>query len=447
MSGFKTATPLLNETPQNTIYSTEKPYLLPKNVLEAPEEAWDYLKRYDKCLTRAEFTRLLHDFFDPCGQLANYMTITDTEARFFVNKQKLDPPCHILQFAQKQDPRPSFSRSYRKPEEFRALSKTKPLEGLRVAIDPADIGGTWGPIEERSVLYRNYGRLQEGDLNLINAKLIRDKLVELGAEVCLSHEKPEPVMTGEPKDLMEIAKAMLNRDPNCIPVAYKQKSRHLTPPKRLQVACEILFTKTFETRARVQKIHETFQPDITIVLQYNATQGSGRGRLAKLNRNVIFIPGAYMPREIDDPRQRFQLVYKLLDQTLSIEAEVAHNISQSFQAITGFPPVKYGNSKSTRQILPEDPYIVARNISVSREHVGPVVVVEPYFMNEANTLKRLLALDYEGSRIVAGKPQISIFREYSEAVIQGILLAYAPEAAKLPRTCPEMAQEPEKKKK
>ena len=39
--------------------------------------------------------------------------------------------------------------------------------------------------------------------------------------------------------------------------------------------------------------------------------------------------------------------------------------------------------------------MVARNLAFNREHDGPVVVTEPYFMNEHVTLQRLLAGDYK----------------------------------------------------
>ena len=92
---------------------------------------------------------------------------------------------------------------------------------------------------------------------------------------------------------------------------------------------------------------------------------------------------------------------------------------------TGFPPVGYGDSKTTRAIE-GSPYVVARNLLLPREHEGPVVVTEPYFMNEAVTLQRLLAGDFEGTKDVGGKPLSSIYREYADAVANGLLDAFGP---------------------
>jgi hypothetical protein len=68
--------------------------------------------------------------------------------------------------------------------------------------------------------------------------------------------------------------------------------------------------------------------------------------------------------------------------------------------------------------------VVARNLAFNREHDGPVVVTEPYFMNQRETLERLLAGDYPGRRRVAGAVRESIFREYADCVASGVLDAY-----------------------
>jgi hypothetical protein len=45
-------------------------------------------------------------------------------------------------------------------------------------------------------------------------------------------------------------------------------------------------------------------------------------------------------------------------------------------------------------------------------------------MNHPDTLRRLLAGDYAGKKMICGKSRISIFREYANCVTDGILKAY-----------------------
>jgi len=108
-----------------------------------------------------------------------------------------------------------------------------------------------------------------------------------------------------------------------------------------------------------------------------------------------------------------------------VETKVAGEIAHRFAAITGFPPVLYGNSANTVLVLPDNPYVVARDLALNREHDGPVVVTEPYFMNQPETLARLLAGDYDGERLVAGKLRPSIFHEYARCVAEGLVAAYS----------------------
>jgi hypothetical protein len=96
-----------------------------------------------------------------------------------------------------------------------------------------------------------------------------------------------------------------------------------------------------------------------------------------------------------------------------------------FTQRTHLGPVRYGDSGTTRAVIPGNQYVVARNLAANREYDGPVVCTEPYFMNNKVVYQRLLAGDYEGQRTFDGKSYGSIFREYADCVAQGLVKAYA----------------------
>ena len=105
-------------------------------------------------------------------------------------------------------------------------------------------------------------------------------------------------------------------------------------------------TKNLEARARAEKARNAMQPDITIVLQFDASPSSGYQRLSKTNRNILFVEGAYTAKELDkDPRQRLRLLTKLLQDVAPVERRVEVAIANRLSAATGFPAVLYGNSK------------------------------------------------------------------------------------------------------
>jgi len=392
-------------------------------------EAWAELERYAGTMTREQFDLSRRVVFDPFDGLAPFLRITDGDVTIYSEAGHQGSVLAKVAFAAADSvPRPIGVRGIGDPLAplFQPGYLFRPLAGLRVAIEPANIGGRWAVAEDRSTLYRGYGRIQEGDVNLLVARILKDRLRELGASVFVTRDGDEPVSGLTLDQVAEVALAVVSERPYVLPAAFKSRARNISnnSPAYLKVAAEVLLTKNLETRARAEKTRRSFQPDITIVLQFNATPASGRAALTSRNRNIFFISGAYTADELTrDPRQRLRLLGKLFQNVSPIEKRAAVSIANQFRRTTGYPPVLYGNGPVTRAI-PESPYVVARNLAFNREHDGPVVVTEPYFMNERVTLQRLLAGDYLGAMIISGEPRVSIYRDYAEMVAAGLVDAF-----------------------
>ncbi len=390
---------------------------------------WRDLSRFDRCLTRRDFDDRLDRVYDPSHGLRPYLRLGADEVDFYATPDQGGPPLAVVRFASSGSARRPYPVAFVSPRERGRGAPPpagKPLAGLRVAIEPADIGGRWARMEDRSVDFPGYGLINEGDLNLVVGRLLRERLAQLGAEVFLVRDSAEPVWSIRPEDLGGLAAEVMRDRPWLLPESFQLQTASLPAdsPRRLRIAENLLLTKTIETRARASLLRRSFAPDITVVLQHNATPGSAEGRLNSINRNIFFVNGAYSPSELREPEQRFRLLTKLLEDTSPVEIAVASAIADRFREVTGFPPVLSGNSGNTRLVQPGNPYVVARNLAFNREHDGPVVVTEPYFMNQADTLARLLEGDFPGERTVAGKPRRSIFREYADCVAIGLRDAY-----------------------
>jgi N-acetylmuramoyl-L-alanine amidase len=399
-------------------------------LLRDPTPAqWRALSQFDRTLTRREFESRLDKVFDPGHGLRPYLWLGDDRVAIYPTSKRNTDPVSIVRFAAGVSADRPPPVSFRSPTRFRRQAAGAPgpaLSGLRVAIDPADIGGRWAKLEDRSVEFAGYGRISEGDLNLAVGRLLRDRLAQLGATVFLVRDRAEPVLTAKPDDLRGLAQEVLRERPWLMPESFQRLAGGSPPdsPRLLRAAEGLLLTKTLETRARAALVRRSFTPDVTVVLQHNATPESTGGGLTPVNRNTFFVHGAYTPAELREPEQRFRLLAKLLEGTAPIEAEVAAAIAVRFKAATAFAPVLSGNSANTRLVLPGNPYVVARNLAFNREHDGPVVVTEPYYMNQADTLTRLLAGDYAGERRVAGRLRVSIYREYADCVAAGLVDSY-----------------------
>ena len=406
------------------------PSTLIATLLRDPTRAeWQALSRFDRTLTRDDFEARLDRVFDPGHGLRPFLHINKEEVAVFGGAGQSDQPLVVIRFAATSPLRRPGPAMFRSPAEFRllrAVSRDRPLDGLRVVIDPADIGGRWAKWEDRSVDFRGFGRINEGDLNLLVARRLREELERLGASVFLVRNREEPVLPVAPEELLGAVENLLRGRPALVPVPFRRWLGGASSDERtaLRTAARFFVTKTLETRARVALVRRSFQPDLTVVLQHDATPGSTEGHLTTINRNIFFVDGACLPDEMKDPQQRYRVLLKLLENVTPVETEVAVEIARRFKATTGFPPVLYGNSANTVLVVPDHPYVVARNLELNREHDGPVVVTEPYFMNQPDTLARLLAGDYAGNGQVAGAPRPSIFREYARCVAEGLVTAY-----------------------
>ncbi len=441
------------------ILSISNAAIQPADLIRAPSsEQWKTLEQFSGQMTRAEFETQLHKVFDPTDSLSPFLKVTDQSVAVFASTNQ-DLPVATITFAPPSSstakeisskaesnslpdlqqtsppswPFPSLLSSFFSPSASSNPTPASdsspvkpPLTGLRVLIDPADIGGLWAPMEDRSTFYPGFGRIQEGDLNLLVSKALSKRLKELGAQVFVTRETAEPVSPLHVSEVEEIVPQVLAYHSYLLSKTFRSRTQNLrkSSPIYQKIVAEVLLTKNLESMARGEKAQTIAKPNITIVLQFDATASRRRSHLPKINRNILFIEGAYTAREItSDPRQRLRLLTKLLQNVTPTEIRVATAISNHFVSATAFPPVLYGNSKITRSIA-NNPYVIARNILLNREHDGPVVVTEPYFMNHPETLQRLLAGDYEGIQIIAGKPQPSIYREYANAVADGLLDAY-----------------------
>ncbi len=91
-------------------------------------------------------------------------------------------------------------------------------------------------------------------------------------------------------------------------------------------------------------------------------------------------------------------------------------------ANTDLPPHEY---------RPDHPYstklgnaVWARNLLANRLYQCPVIFMEPYTMNSTEFIARHKAGDYEGLRMIDGKMRLSVYREYAQAVADGLVAYY-----------------------
>ena len=128
-------------------------------------------------------------------------------------------------------------------------------------------------------------------------------------------------------------------------------------------------------------------------------------------------------QEIGYEDQRYDMLVKLLNRSFLEEVALANVISRKMAAATGLPPYSYLTGTALR--VNANPYVWARNLLANRLFSCPVVYIEPYVMNSRLVFERIQAGDYEGLRDFGGVMRKSIYREYADAVADGLLAYYS----------------------
>ncbi len=377
-------------------------------LAEPPD--WSALEAYQETITREEFSDLLNRVYAPGGAADGVVVIEADHAKVTTREGK-EPL--ILRFAKDQSVAKAVPGYWKTSKGRPSPPADKPLAGLKIALDPGHLGGSWAKMEERWFKVGNSKPVTEGDMTLLVARQLAPRLKSLGAEVFLTRTKPGPVTSLRPEKLTKEARLSL-----------ADKQRPVTP-ESLKDETERLFYRVGEIRRRAKLVNEVIQPDLVLCLHFNAEAWGNENnpQLVDVNHLHFLITGAWGAEELTYEDQRFDMLNKMLGRSFSEELAVTESIAKSMARETGLPPYVYLQSNAVR--VNGNPYIYARNLLANRLFVCPVVYVEPYVMNSKSTFARIQAGDYEGRRKFDGVLRESIYREYANSLVDGLVAYYA----------------------
>jgi len=381
--------------------------LPPLSVLADPPD-WESLAVYQYTITRLDFERLLREVFTTSDAWRNFITLEDTQA--VVRTRSADDDDEFtLRFAPTAEAAAAIPRSWRPGGKLPPAPEGKPLDGLHIAIDPGHIGGEWAKMEERWFSLNDEPAVTEGDMTLKVAKMLKPRLEELGARVTLVRDKAEPITPMRPEMLLEIAADQAEAS-----------------PASMQRLAERLFYRTAEIRSRAFVVNHSIKPDLVLCLHFNAEAWGDPAKptLVEQTHFHILLNGGYTDGEVALADQRFAMLKKLLQRTHEEEALVGATVADVFAEASGLPPYTYPpNAPNARQV-DGHPFMWARNLLANRLYDCPVIFMEPYVMNSRHDYARIQAGDYTGLREIHGRMVPSIYREYVDALADGLALHY-----------------------
>jgi hypothetical protein len=385
---------------------------------------WSVLEKYQETITHDEFAHLINDVYCTHGFAPDLIEINEKTARILVNRDS--QKFFTLRFSENPAGRKSVPRLWRPPTSLPLARAEKPLFGLRIALDPGHLGGKWAKMEERWFQVGDSQPVQEGDLTLRVARLLAPRLRELGAKVSFIRSSNEPITAKRPDDFRELARKILIKNGVPQPRADVLDPNDPAKEQTIRWQSEILFYRYSEIRRRAAVVNFKLHPDLVLCLHFNA-EGWGdpnNPTLTDTDHLHLLVNGSYLAEELEFDDERFEMIRRLLSRAYDEELPLADTIALAMARETGLPAYEYPTTNSTKKVGTSG-YVYVRNLLATRLYRCPVVYCEPYVMNSKDAFARIQAGDYEGVRAINGVERKSIYREYVDSVIDGLVEYYS----------------------
>jgi hypothetical protein len=391
------------------------------NPLADPPK-WKALEKYQRTITRDEFERLLRDVYALHGISDELIRLDRDFACILTDRDA--KTWFTLRFAKNERTRRSAAHNWRTAQSLPRKRRTGPLSGLRIALDPGHIGGEWAKMEERWFKVGDASPVEEGEMTLRVAKMLAPKLRALGARVSFVRDKPEPVTPFRPSDFKESAREVLRAS------GAEDLREDFTGPddplkeQTVRWQSEILFYRSSEIRQRARLVNSRLKPDLVLCLHFNAEAWGDERNPTFIDKNHLhlLVNGSYLASELAFDDERFEMLRRLLSRAYEGEIKIADTVAATMAKQTQLPPYQYTTDNVAR--VGTSGYVYARNLVATRLYRCPVVYFEPYVMNNAEVAARIQAGDYEGTRLINGIERPSIYREYVDSVVKGLVEYY-----------------------
>ena len=383
---------------------------------------WKLLQKFQKTITHDEFERLLRGVYCTHGISEDFIRVDEKVACILMDRDAQS--WFTLRFATSEAKAAAIPRWWRAARVLPKSKKAGPLSGLKIALDPGHIGGAWAKMEERWFKSGDAAPVEEGEMTLFVAKMLAEKLRALGARVSFVRDNTEPITPYRPDDFRETARAVLKAEGVENPPEDFQRPDDPSREQTVRWQSEILFYRTSEIRERARRVNSNLHPDVVLCLHFNAEAwGDERNpTLTDKNHLHLLVNGSYLPAELEPDDLRFEMLRRLLSRAFDEEIKIADVAALVVAKKSGLPAYEYTKDIVTK--VGTSGYVYARNLAATRLYQCPVVYFEPYVMNSVDVFARVQAGDYEGTRVVNGIERPSIYREYVDGVVDGLVEYY-----------------------
>jgi len=417
------AAPTASSAPASTTPAAE-PAMLSKISPLGSMPDWTKLEAFASTMSRSEFEKLWKEYYSEANALPPPFDIT-AEALVVPTGQDRLPTLKLPFRPDNQASSPvSATSSWRRARQLSPRQGRPILSDLHIAIDPGHIGGSWAVMEERFLSFQGGESIREGDLSLLTAQVLKERLTALGAIVSLVRESSEPVTKKRPVDFEKDARQVLAEsgfpDPKPTYQGVDGDAKLLT----VQWQSEKYFYRISEIRARGERVNTQIKPDLVLCLHFNAESwgDATAPQFSPQNHLHVLVNGCYSNAELLQQDVRFEALHRLLGRVHEEEIPLANSVAESMARHTSLPAYVYTTPNARRP--GSNPYVYARNLLANRIYQCPVIYLEPYVMNHEETYRRLLAGHYLGRTLIGGRLVTSAIEDYVRGVVDGLVNYY-----------------------
>ncbi len=389
---------------------------------------WSQLAEFDKVLTRDQFELAMREVyrdnspFPPPWQVTAEAVIIPTGRR--------EQPQQRIEFKAGTGAGAATPKGYgqirywKRAADLPKLDGRPPLSDIHIALDAGHIGGNYAVMEERFLSFKPGEAIQEGNMSLVVAQVLAERLKKLGAYVTLVRENHEPVTQVRPNDLRQEAIQILQNAGITLPQDTYQPGMGDARVLTVQYQTEKLFYRVSEIHARAQKVNQQIKPDLVLCLHFNAESwgDATAPQFSPKNHFHVLVNGCYSPNELQQQDVRFELMQRVFAGIHEEELPLAESVAEGVASTTGLPAYVYTTPNARRSGM--NSYVYARNLLANRLYQCPVVYLEPYVMNHEETYRRLLLGHYLGRTLIGGRLQTSAMEDYVQGVVKGLLAYY-----------------------
>lgn len=396
---------------QESDFTPPQPYVA--RLGDPPD--WSHLDPFQRTITREEFTYLLqHCYARSPEEFAGLIEIEEDRALIVKQSNFPERGWYDLRFRTENHLPAEAPKFWRRPVELPDLpaNSTRPLEGLRIAVDPGHIGGRWVTWDDRHFrIGKDTIEVREGEMTLKVAKILQRDLALLGATVVLTRDTNNPVTSERIETLQGEARDYL-------------KSRNLVPSSGLLAStAKKMFAISSEIRSRGVKVNRELRPDLALCLHFNASPWtSRRPTFRSPNHLHLLINGCYSAGEIKEDDTRFEMIMRILQRVYHEELAMADIVAKTMEAETRLPAFHYDGTNG--MAVNDNEFVWARNLLANRVFFCPVLFFEPYCMNHKEIHARVQEGEYPGLREINGVYRKNIYQEYADGVTAGLVRYY-----------------------